>query len=255
MHFLYPCLPYQPRTVDPLWAPEYEWVRAHGLATGLVDLDNDKVWLGPTVLSAAPLAKVLYRGWMLTAADYDRLAQLVPLAIAPAAYLSSHHATGWYEAVATHTFPSRFLTGPTEQDFTNQRRYFVKGLVKSFGAGSVLTTQNQLVHFWEEQELPVGTPLFVRDFVELKPASERRFFVVRGQALGAGGATLPVSFQGALVALRPRLFYSFDVAETLAGQAVLVEVGDGQVSDLKEWTVAKFGSRVLQALAGANVIR
>lgn len=168
MHFLYPCLPYQPRTVDPLWAPEYEWVRAHGVATGLVDLDNDKVWWGPTALSAAPLAKVLYRGWMLTAADYDRLAQLVPLAIAPAAYLSSHHATGWYEAIATHTFPSRFLTEPTEQDFTNQRRYFVKGLVKSFDAGSVLTTQNQLVYFWEEQELPVGTPLFCTGFCGVK---------------------------------------------------------------------------------------
>lgn len=249
MHFLYPCLPYQPRTVDPLWAPEYEWVRAHGLATGLVDLDNDKVWWGPTVLSAAPLAKVLYRGWMLTAADYDRLAQLVPLAIAPAAYLSSHHATGWYEAVATHTFPSRFLTGPTELDFTNRRRYFVKGLVKSFDAGSVLTTQNQLVHFWKEQELPVGTPLFVRDFVELKPASERRFFVVYGQVFGAGGAELPQSLRAAVAALQPRLFYSFDVAETLAGEPVLVEVGDGQVSDLKEWTVAEFGNRVVRALA------
>lgn len=252
MHFLYPCLPYQPRTVDPLWAPEYEWVRAHGVATGLVDLDNDKVWWGPTALSAAPLAKVLYRGWMLTAADYDRLAQLVPLAIAPAAYLSSHHATGWYEAVATYTFPSRFLTGPTELDFTNRRRYFVKGLVKSFDAGSVLTTQNQLVYFWEEQELPVGTPLFVRDFVELKPASEGRFFVVRGQVFGAGGAELPQSLRAAVAALQPRLFYSFDVAETLAGEPVLVEVGDGQVSDLKEWTVAEFGNRVVRALAEAS---
>ena len=250
MHFIYPCLPYQPRTVDPLWAPEYEWARAQGLATGLVDMDNDKVWF-PT--SARP-ARALYRGWMLTAAEYERLAQLLPLVVLPAEYLSSHQATGWYHEVAAHTFPSRFLTEPVELDFSAGQRYFVKGLVKSFGNDSVVATSSHLASFWQRHELPVGTPLFVRDYTELKPASERRFLVVRGQAFGAGGAVLPVSLQAGVAALRPRLFYSFDVAETLTGQPMLVEVGDGQVSDLKEWPVTEFGQLVLQALAEANDI-
>jgi hypothetical protein len=251
MHFIYPCLPYQPRTVDPLWEPEYDWVRKQGLATGLVDLDNDRVWF-PTL--ARP-TQALYRGWMLDAAEYDRLAQLLPLAVSRAEYLSSHQANGWYEAVAPYTFPSRFLTESEPMDFTAGRRYFVKGLVKSFGADSVLSHQSQLDNFWQRQELAKGTPLFVRAFVDLKPASERRFFVVRGQALGADNATLPASLREAISSLQPRLFYSFDIAETLAGETVLVEAGDGQVSDLKEWTVAEFGNRVLKALAEANVIR
>jgi hypothetical protein len=242
MHFIYPCLPYYPRTVDPMWALEYEWARAQGLATGLVDIDNDKVWF-PT--PARP-TQAFYRGWMLTAAEYERLAQLLPLAVAPAEYLASHHATGWYEAVTAHTFPSRFLTEPVALDFTAGRRYFVKGLMKSFNEGSVLMSQEQLASFWQLHELPAGTPLFVRDFAELKPASERRFFVVRGQAFGANGERLPESMQAAIAALYPRLFYSFDVAETMAGQPVLVEVGDGQVSDLKEWSMADFGRRVLR---------
>jgi len=248
MHFVYPCLPYRPRTVDPLWEPEYEWARAQGLATGLVDLDNDKVWF-PT---AARPPRALYRGWMLNAAEYEQVARLLPLAVSPAEYLASHHATGWYDAVAAYTFPSRFLTEPVALDFAAGRRYFVKGLAKSFGSESVVSAPAQLAGFWQRHELPVGTPLFVRDFAELKPASERRFFVVRGQAFGAGGAVLPASLQAAVAALQPRLFYSFDVAETLAGQPVLVEVGDGQVSDLKEWPVAEFGRCVLGALAGAN---
>jgi len=251
MHFIYPCLPYQPRTVDPLWEPEYEWARAQGLATGLVDLDNAKVWY-PT--PARP-AQVLYRGWMLTAAEYDRLAQLLPLAVSTAEYLSSHHATGWYDTVASHTFSSRLLAEPAPLDFTAGRRYFAKGLVKSFGDDSVLSTQRQLDDLWQRQELPAGTLLFVRDFADLKPAAEYRFFVVRGQALGAGNRELPASLQEAVALLQPRLFYSFDVAETLDGQPVLVEVGDGQVSDLKEWPVAEFGSHVLKALAEVNVIR
>jgi len=108
MHFVYPCLPYRPRTVDPMWEPEYEWALAQGLATGLLDLDNDKAWV-PT-LAAAARPQVLYRGWMLTPAEYGRLARLLPLAVPPAEYLSSHQANGWYDAVAAHTFPSRFLT-------------------------------------------------------------------------------------------------------------------------------------------------
>lgn len=252
MHFVYPSLPYQPRTIDPMWAPEYEWVRAQGLATGLVDMDAEKAWV-PT-LAAAASSQVLYRGWMLTAAEYDRLAQLLPLAVSPVEYLSSHQATGWYETVAAHTFPSRFLSEPAPLDFTAGQRYFIKSLVKSFGEDSVLSDQEQLNSFWQRQELSVGMLLFVRDFIALKPDSERRFFVVQGQVFGAGGALLPRTLQAAVAALRPRLFYSFDVAETLAGQSVLVEVGDGQVSDLKEWTVAEFGSRVLRALAKVNDI-
>jgi len=254
MTFIYPCLPYQPRTVDPMWAPEYEWVRAQGLATGLVDIANAKVWLAAPAL-ATQLTRVIYRGWMLTVAEYKQLAQLLPLAVSPEEYSSSHHATGWYNAVAGYTFPSQFLAGQAQLDFAAGQRYFVKTLVKSFGPDSVLSAQEQLAGFRARHELAVDEPLFVRDFIALKPASERRFFVVGGQAFGASGTTVPSSLPGALEALRPRLFYSFDVAETLAGQPVLVEVGDGQVSDLKEWPVAEFGSRVLQALAGANDIR
>ena len=249
MRFVYPSLPYQLRTVYPLWEPEYEWARTHGLATGLVELDEEQLW--PPALKADP-APTIYRGWMLTAAEYTALARLLPLAVSPADYLASHEASSWYEAVAGFTFPSRFLTAPEPLDFGGGRQYFVKGLAKSFGAASVVSSQAQFDCCWQQQELPAGTPLFVRDFIALRPDSERRFFVVQGQAYGAGGVALPAVLQPALAALRPRLFYSLDVAETLAGQPVLVEVGDGQVSDLKEWPVAEFGARVLQALAAAN---
>lgn len=252
MRFVYPSLPYQLRTAYPLWAPEYEWARAHGLAVGLVDVDEERRWLPAPPPGPTP---VVYRGWMLAAAEYAALERLLPLAVPTAEYLASHEASGWYEAVAAYTFPSRFLTAPAALDFGGGRHYFVKGLVKSFEGASVVRTQAQLNNFWQQQELPAGTPLFVRDFAALQPGSERRFFVVRGQAFGAGGAALPAALQPALAALRPRLFYSFDVAETLAGQPVLVEVGDGQVSDLKEWSVAEFGDRVLRALAEANDIR
>ncbi|WP_179225508.1 ATP-grasp domain-containing protein [Hymenobacter mucosus] len=55
--------------------------------------------------------------------------------------------------------------------------------------------------------------------------------------------------QSALFLLCPRLFYSLDVAITAAGHPIVVEVGDGQVSYLKEWGVAEFGRTVLRAIA------
>lgn len=246
MRFVYPSLPYRLRTVYPLWAPEYEWARDNGLAVGLVDVDEERRWLpAPPTDSAL----VIYRGWMLSASEYDTLGQLLPLAVPTAEYLSSHEASGWYEAVAPYTFASRLLTEPQPLYFGGGRQYFVKGLVKSFGAASVVSSQAYFNGFWQQQELPAGTPLFVRDFEVLRPGSERRFFVVRGQALGAGGAELPAVLLPVLVALQPRQFYSLDVAETITGQVRLVEVGDGQVSDLKEWTVAEFGHQILRALA------
>lgn len=249
MRFVYPSLPYQLRTVYPLWEPKYEWARTHGLAVGLVEVDEEKRW--PPTLATDP-TPVVYRGWMLSAAEYDTLRRLLPLAVSAAEHLSSHEARGWYEAAAAYTFPSCFLTGPAPLDFGGERQYFVKGLVKSFGEASVVSSQAQLNGCWQRQELPAGTPLFVHDFAELQPGSERRFCVVRSWALGAGGTELPAALQPALAALQPRLFYSFDVAETVAGQLVLVKVGDGQVSDLKEWPVAEFGCWVLSALAAVN---
>lgn len=248
MRFVYPSLPYQTRTPDPLWAPEYAWARAHGLAAGLVDLDAGKLWFATPTVADEP---AVYRGWMLTAAEYETLGQLLPLAVPLAAYLASHEAPGWYGAVADYTFPSRFVAGPETPDFAAGRRYFVKGLVKSFGADSVVSDPVQFAALRGTHGLAPEAPLFVREFVELKPDSERRFFVVRGVAYGACGAGLPAALGGALARLEPRLFYALDAAETISGRLVVVEIGDGQVSDLKEWAVPKFGETVLRALAAA----
>nr|WED69605.1 ATP-grasp domain-containing protein [Pectobacterium colocasium] len=35
-------------------------------------------------------------------------------------------------------------------------------------------------------------------------------------------------------------FFSIDMAENTAGELRLIEIGDGQVSDIKEWNVDKF---------------
>jgi hypothetical protein len=106
-------------------------------AVELVDIDEQRRWL-PASLSQSGM--VVHRGWMLFAAEHAALGQLLPLAVSAVEYLASHKASGWYEAVAAHTFPSRFLTAPAPLDFGERRRYLVKSLVKSFEADSVVSS-------------------------------------------------------------------------------------------------------------------
>ncbi|WP_426489804.1 ATP-grasp domain-containing protein [Hymenobacter sp. 102] len=199
-------------------------------------------------LTAATAEPAIYRGWMLSAEEYELLATRIALRVSTVSYLASHQASGWYDIIQPFTFPSIFGTVATVPDFSAGQRYFVKGLVKSFGNDSVVASQEQWMRLCRVHELLPTEPLFIRQFTPLQAGSERRFFVVDGVAYGAAGILLPDELRPVLALLQPRLFYSLDVALTSAGQPLIVEVGDGQVSDLKEWGLAEFGSIVLTAL-------
>ncbi|WP_375438023.1 ATP-grasp domain-containing protein [uncultured Hymenobacter sp.] len=248
MRIVYPSLPYEPQTIDPMWEPEFQWARNSGMEVALFDVETSKLFSRQSATSPA-----LYRGWMLSETEYEALEQLTSLRINRAQYVSSHQATGWYNQIAKYTFTSVFQPASDPLDFTDGQRYFVKGVVKSFGADSVVSSEAQYVHLLEKHQVPADEVLFVREFVELKPELERRFFVVAGVAYGAKQTELPAELQPVLVQLIPRLFYSLDVVQQAFGEYCVVEVGDGQVSDLKEWDVTDFCETVLRKLAAANL--
>lgn len=206
MHILYPSLPFEPRKIDPLWEPEYAWATAAGFTAGLFDIETARVW------PQAPAAPALYRGWMLTGPEYELLEQVAPLLINCESYQSAHLASGWYEGIRDFTFASSFQLAHQLPDFSAGQRYFVKGLVKSFGPDSGVASAAAWQELLRKHEVLHNELLFVRQYVELQPASERRYFVVAGTAYGAGGASLPNQLEPALFCLRPRLFYSVDVA-------------------------------------------
>ncbi|MBX0291883.1 ATP-grasp domain-containing protein [Hymenobacter sp. HSC-4F20] len=239
-------MPYESWEADPLWKPEYSWAGAAGLPVGLFDVETLRLW------PKAPAAPALYRGWMLTEPEYKLLEQVAPVLISHKSYLSAHLASGWYEAIREYTFASTFQPASHLPDFSAGQRYFVKGLVKSFGPDSVVASGAEWQELLRKHGVLSDELLFVRQYAELQPDSERRYLVVGGVAYGAEGKLLPKKLEPALFQLRPRLFYSLDVALTAAGHPIIVEVGDGQVSDLKEWDVADFGRTVLRALAAVT---
>jgi hypothetical protein len=80
----------------------------------------------------------------------------------------------------------------------------------------------------------------VRRVESFLPDTERRFFVVDGVPHAATGDVPPIIHECA-ERLRSR-FYSVDVVKREDGRFRVVEVGDGQVSDLVGWTPERFAS-------------
>ncbi len=79
----------------------------------------------------------------------------------------------------------------------------------------------------------------VRRVEALDPASEVRFFVRAGRAFGAEGAAVPDLVRDVAGRIASP-FFSVDIARRADGVQRVVEVGDGQVSDLVGWTPAQF---------------
>jgi hypothetical protein len=77
--------------------------------------------------------------------------------------------------------------------------------------------------------------LVLRKFEHIKPESERRFFVLNGIVHGVRIDAM-YSFAKEVAPLHKQLFYSLDVVEDANGGFMVVEIGDGQVSDFKEWS-------------------
>jgi hypothetical protein len=244
LNILLPSLPYE-RTIDPMWQEELETAQQQGYNVCLFDAEQEKIY--------RPLQAqwpTLYRGWMLTAAEYRQLERLTPLLVSAEMYLASHQATGWYESVAEFTPRSQFIAAKAGQEAVAAElhragRCFIKCLSKSFGADSVIHSLEEYETLLSKHAVDSSEELFVREFVELSAAPERRFFAVHHQAFGADGAEFPAALTPALEALQARRFYTIDVAYRPNGQPIIIEVGDGQVSDTKEWTLAGLYEKVM----------
>jgi hypothetical protein len=248
LNILFPSLPYS-RTIDPMWQEEATVAQGLGYTVCLYDAEQQKLLQKPR--QDLP---TLYRGWMLSEAEYQQLATLTPLLVEPALYLASHQASAWYSTIAPFTPRSVFAPASEAQwaveDFLRSNgRCFVKGVVKSFGPASKITSQTDLTSLLRKHQIAADELLFVREFIDLSARAEERFFAVQGVAYGASGCAFPPELRLALAQLQNRWFYTIDIAYTKQGQPIIIEIGDGQVSDTKEWQVADLYQTVIRQLA------
>lgn len=253
MHFLFPEHPFEPKTVEETFAGQFVALREQGFSLSLC---SDAVLRDGRPLRGIPSGTtVVYRGWMMNGAEYNRLAEAIGEASAtpltsPVAYLAAHHLPNWYPLIAEFTPETRVL--PLTADFEAELRslgwdaFFIKDYVKSLktSRGSMIRDPSQIGGVMAEMEHFRGEiegGLCVRRVESFIRDSEQRYFILRGVPFIAGGGSVP-DLVREIADRIPSPFFSVDVIRRADGVLRVVEIGDGQVSDLVGWSPDEFAA-------------
>ena len=252
--FLYPQSVLEPRKPDEMFRQETEAMAAAGHSVHMIDTEG--LDSGPSRIRPPfePGARVVYRGWMLTHGEYVNLAASVEQAggfcsASPEEYVTTHHLPNWYAVAKDHTPETVFLD--TDADLTSELRrlgwekFFIKDHVKSLktSVGSIIEDPEQIKTVVSEMEKYRGFiegGLCIRRVEDFITGSERRYFVLNRTPYAAepdAAIPEPVAFCAEAIA---SLFFSVDVTRRADGVERIVEIGDGQVSDLVGWSVERF---------------
>lgn len=254
MHLLFPESPIQRRAPDEFVADQYREFREAGYSTSFVSIEAlqaGELRITPTVPESAV---VLYRGWMLSQSEYDFLFSGVErlgarMLINTDQYLSAHHLPNWYPLI-TELTPETVITSPeaVTSDYIAKlgwTRLFIKDYVKSLktSLGSRITDLSKLpIVINEMRHFRGGIEggLCLRAIEDFEPNSEIRYFVYAGASFGPNPkADIPEIVLHAATLIQSPVF-SIDVARRVDGALRIIEIGDGQVSDLVGWSEKRF---------------
>lgn len=193
----------------------------------LIHVDNGKYRLyNPSGYTGV----IIYRGWMLTVSEYKNLynwlnTRGIVLINTPEQYQLAHYISGWYGQLKDFTIPTQFQYNPEELTYP----VFIKDQVKSnsgFGLKSVARNYSeylQCVVELTQSRNELEGDIVARQYTEL--SDEMRVFYLYG---------IPNKIPPFPVQLESNFYtvdYAFDIKKN---KWIVVECGDGQVSDLKE---------------------
>ena len=252
LHFIFPCNPLAPHEPEELFSQQFHLLANGGFTTSLLP-DSDLV--SPVRLKKVPPGtQVVYRGWMLTATEYNNFASSVETVhaepfISPTEYLATHHLPIWYPLVRDFTPETKIYAADsdlvTELQKLNWQSFFIKDYVKSLktSVGSLIHDANQIskviaemIHFRGEIE----GGICVRRVEPFVTNSEVRYFVINGKAFSPELNTEIPKIVTDCAQRIPSKFFSIDIIKRKDGKLRVVEIGDGQVSDLVGWTPERF---------------
>ncbi|WP_299409735.1 ATP-grasp domain-containing protein [Acaryochloris sp. IP29b_bin.148] len=258
MRILYPCNPLEPKEPDQPFTDEFVAVQKLGIPASLFaydDLSFGDFKPRPHIQSGET---VLYRGWMFNIIAYQEFTDFIrkkggiPVT-SPADYTLCHHLNQWYSACAELTPETVFLekgSNYLEQiSNLNWDAYFIKDFVKSNtdAQGSIANTPEQavkIINLIEQYRGELEGGVAVRRVEQFQPQSELRYFVINGNAYSPN-AEIPTIVKTVTQRIEAP-FYSIDIAKTTEGIERIVELGDGQVSERKTWSLDRFVSMLVQ---------
>jgi hypothetical protein len=229
---------------------------AAGHWVSVIDIERLSVEAARIVPPLPPSASVMYRGWMLAPDAYAHLVESIERQDASPfttnrQYLAAHHLPNWYPLISDLT-PETVVLNVDDDLVTALRSlgwtgFFIKDYVKSLktSVGSLIERPEDIEVVVSEMEKYRGAiegGICVRRVETFLPNSETRYFVVDGEPFGpTDNDPVPDIVTQCAARIESR-FFSVDVAVRDDGVLRVVEVGDGQVSDLVGWTAARFVS-------------
>jgi hypothetical protein len=237
-----------PKEADDIFNDEYVAAKEAGLQAALFSLEGLK--MEKRIPQFVDGESVLYRGWMMTPTEYAGLCEQisqsggVPL-VSPAQYELSHYLPAWLPKISELT--AETVVFPESADLVGELRSlgwtgcFLKDYVKSLQGASLITDLSRIPDVIAKMKKFRGQiegGLCARRIEDYDPASERRHFVFRGVPHSSNGQVPELVHEVARRIDSP--FFSVDTILRRDGVMRIVEIGNGQVSDLKEWTLQDF---------------
>lgn len=258
MRLLYPSDPLDSKLPDENYKEEFDAVLAAGLSASLFsfeDFESGTLKTRPEILHGET---VLYRGWMLTPEAYENLSSALRGKDAisftsPEQYKLCHHLPEWYPHLKDLTSETIVLKSdanfPKELNHLNWPGYFIKDYVKSLNTagGSLVETPDQIekvVQLMQKYRGQIEGGVCVRKREDYVEGTEQRYFVLNGKPYAAAGEVPDIVNSCAKIVMSP--FFSVDVVLRSDDVIRVVELGDGQVSDRKEWKAEGF-AQILRA--------
>jgi hypothetical protein len=254
LHFVFPSHSADPARPEEMFADQWEALTEAGFSASLC---SDTVLAGMKPLRNVPSAsRVVYRGWMVNGEQYAALVRAIEQCgatafVSPQEYLTTHHLPNWYPRLSDLTPETRVY--PADVDLVAELRslgwdaYFLKDYVKSLKTrrGSIVREPSEAPAVLAEMreyggELEGG--ICVRRVEDFIPESEQRYFVLHGIGYAASEESPIADIVRQCAERVPSKFFSVDVARRRDGELRVVEVGDGQVSDLVGWSPRAFAA-------------
>lgn len=262
IQFIFPrdiCFPSLP---DSAYLEEYEAAREAGIPCSLVNIDvvtdgvaNPALRIRPALIDGVP---VIYRGWMLKVEQYQVLENHVlsqgsSMLSSWRDYAKCHHMPNWYDACREFTPATLFFKEDQADQIPGCLREhgwsacFVKDYVKSLttSAGSIahnLQDVDRIIAEIRKYRDGIEGGICLREVEDFIPESELRCFVVNGSPfMSIKHADVGLSTMiSHICSLIDSPFFTVDCVKNSRNEWRLVEIGDGQVSDRKEWNAARF---------------
>lgn len=208
----------------------------------------------------------IYRGWMLNEEEYSDLEKILKmnnskLITNKSDYLKAHYLKNWYDELKDFTPKTIFCDINNLEDTLNKlnwSQYFVKDYVKSLttSRGSIAKNKEEVLELIKEIEKNKGITggICLREVEKFKNETELRYFSFNNKIISPNREIPEIVKEiNNIIKLK---FFSIDIIKDNSNNYRLVEIGDGQVSDLKSpWKIDDFVNGIKKSIKLNNKLK